>query len=57
MKGATGFEPVTSRSAVECSTTELCPLWCGVVIHENYLLFDAIFLPFHRPRANHVTCK
>ena len=26
IKGATGFEPVTSRSAVECSTTELCPL-------------------------------
>ena len=26
MKGATGFEPVTSRSAVECSTTELYPL-------------------------------
>ena len=25
-KGATGIEPVTSRSAVECSTTELCPL-------------------------------
>jgi hypothetical protein len=24
-KGATGFEPVTSRSAVECSTTELYP--------------------------------
>ncbi|TKR64867.1 hypothetical protein L596_025344 [Steinernema carpocapsae] len=23
---ATGFEPVTSRSAVECSTPELCPL-------------------------------
>ena len=22
-KGSTGFEPVTSRSAVECSTTEL----------------------------------
>ena len=31
MKGATGFEPVTSRSAVECSTTELCPplMWYG----------------------------
>ena len=29
MKGATGFEPVTSRSAVECSTTELCPLLYG----------------------------
>ena len=26
LKGATGIEPVTSRSAVECSTTELCPL-------------------------------
>ena len=26
LKGATGVEPVTSRSAVECSTTELCPL-------------------------------
>ena len=25
-KGATGIEPVTSRSAVECSTTELYPL-------------------------------
>ena len=25
LKGATGIEPVTSRSAVECSTTELCP--------------------------------
>ena len=25
-KAATGLEPVTSRSAVECSTTELCPL-------------------------------
>ena len=24
-KGTTGFEPVTSRSAVECSTTELYP--------------------------------
>ena len=24
-QGATGFEPVTSRSAVECSPTELCP--------------------------------
>ena len=26
IEGATGIEPVTSRSAVECSTTELCPL-------------------------------
>ena len=26
-KGATGIEAVTSRSAVECSTTELCPQW------------------------------
>ena len=26
LKGATGIEPVTSRSAVECSTTELYPL-------------------------------
>ena len=25
-KGAPGFEPGTSRSAVECSTTELYPL-------------------------------
>jgi hypothetical protein len=25
-KGAPGFEPRTSRSAVECSTTELYPL-------------------------------
>ena len=24
-KGTTGFEPVTSLPAVECSTTELCP--------------------------------
>ena len=24
-KGAAGFEPATSRSAVECSTTELYP--------------------------------
>lgn len=24
-QGTTGFEPVTSRSAVECSSTELCP--------------------------------
>ena len=24
-QGATGFEPVTSRSAVECSTAELYP--------------------------------
>ena len=30
-KGATGIEPVTSRSAVECSTTELCPLHCSMV--------------------------
>jgi hypothetical protein len=26
IQGTTGFEPVTSRSAVECSTTELYPL-------------------------------
>ena len=34
-KGATGFEPVTSRSAVECSTTELYPhLWkCLIIVY------------------------
>ena len=33
MKGATGFEPVTSRSAVECSTTELYPhFWKWIII-------------------------
>ena len=26
LEGATGVEPVTSRSAVECSATELYPL-------------------------------
>ena len=30
-KGAPGIEPGTSRSAVECSTTELYPLKLNVV--------------------------
>ena len=32
IKGTPGFEPGTSRSAVECSTTELYPLWFRYVI-------------------------
>lgn len=31
IKGAPGIEPGTSRSAVECSTTELYPLTLTVV--------------------------
>lgn len=28
-KGTIGLEPMTSRCAVECSTTELCPQYKG----------------------------
>ena len=48
MKGATGFEPGTSRSAVECSTTELYPhLWNCIII--VYYIPNAV----HNHMINH----
>lgn len=35
IKGAPGIEPGTSRSAVECSTTELYPLELNMVAESN----------------------
>ena len=37
-KGASGIEPSTSRSAVECSTTELRSLKTTTLIFQNVLL-------------------
>ena len=42
-KGTPGFEPGTSRSAVECSTTELYPqLLYLFLIHFIYSMIEAI---------------
>ena len=49
LKGAHGVEPWTSRSAVECSTTELYPLMIEQVsmrLEILKLLFSSIFLTF-----------
>ena len=39
MKGTPGFEPGTSRSAVECSTTELYPHTFGTLCFPNVCIF------------------
>ena len=49
LKGAHGVEPWTSRSAVECSTTELYPLMIKQVsmrLEILKLLFSSFFLTF-----------
>ena len=43
-KGAPGFEPGTSRSAVECSTTELYPLHTSdLLLSETYVMMTERF--------------
>ena len=46
-KGATGVEPVTSRSAVECSATELYPHidMRGVVDHTYVIDYFTLYVP------------
>ena len=58
LKGAHGVEPWTSRSAVECSTTELYPLIATKIYcyhcNDDFLYdvlskTDVIFAPWHVP--------
>ena len=56
-QGARGIEPPTSRSTVECSTTELRSLKTTSLISKN-VLFKTIFLAFLNRKLffNHKLC-
>ena len=52
VKGAHGVEPWTSRSAVECSTTELYPL--GVTTARLFEPNPSLFSPFLYKKLHHL---
>ena len=62
LKGASGFEPGTSQSAVECSTTELYPQLLNrtaeiatTMLHEYYSYHVTVTLHTTRSVIDHMT--
>ena len=54
LKGAPGFEPGTSRSAVECSTTELYPRPWRVVTSDEFIK-SSVYVHFRYVVNNVIT--